>query len=582
MPDPVPVGGEPAAVVPVEFLPEMSESVGAGVYVMDDSGRITFVSARAADLLGRTAAQMEGVGAHDLLHRRADGTRLPYDACDLAVVFHHRRPAIGHAHFLRGDARLLEVSWTSLPVYHQDGRAAGVAVLFTSVPAPLEGKPPELRELTGRTAGLSMVADATTVLASTLDADEAMRRLARLVVPRFADWAVINRIADDRVYRVAVAHDGVAHDGEAHDGEAGHDRWLGPLPPVPDASLNPLVRVLRGASARLLGSAEIAAPPDTPLADAQLQLVQSFGAVSVIAAPLIARHRVLGSLTLGRTDPAKPFDARELGIAVDLARRAGLAMDNARLFSQQRDIAETMQRHLLSAPPDLTPLRLAARYRPAAEGSRIGGDWYDAFKLPDGATALVIGDIAGHDMQAAARMAQVRSMLRTLAWEHQEPPGLIVGRMDAVLTKLTDTPLATLVYARVEGPEGGPWQLNWASAGHPPPLLVTRDGHARFLEDGQGTFLGLAELVGPRLDATEPLLPSSTLLLYTDGLVESRTGAIDEGMRHLRLHAASLARLPVGEFCDGLLSRLPDDTDDDVALLAVRLPEAGRRPAGGR
>ncbi|AXK31415.1 GAF domain-containing protein [Streptomyces armeniacus] len=563
MPDPS--SGEPAAaVVSVEFLREMSESVGAGIYVLDGVGRITSVSARAAEMLGRTVAQLEGVGAHGLFHRRRDGSRMPYAECELARVITQGRLATGTAYFLRGDGELLPVSWTSLPV-HREGHRTGAAVVFTSRPRPLAGKAPEVRELTGRTAGLSMVADATTVLASTLDADKALRRLARLVVPRFAEWAVFVRLAAGLPHCVAVA------------GDAGGSPapWLGPLPPVPDGSLHPLVRVLRGAPAMLLGPEDIASPPDTELAAWQEEMLRSFGTVSAIAAPLTARHQVLGSLTLGRTDPAKPFDARELALAVDLARRAGLAMDNARLFSQQRDIAETMQRHLLTDLPEHGVLQLAARYRPAAAGSQIGGDWYDAFPLPDDAMALVIGDIAGHDMQAAARMAQVRSMLRTLAWEHQEPPGLIVGRMDGALERLTDTPLATLVYARVEGPARGPWQLNWTSAGHPPPLLVSRDGSARYLDQGHGPFLGLPELVGPRTDCTEPLLPSSTLLLYTDGLVETHVDHLDAGMRRLRLQAAALARAPVGEFCDGLLARLPDVTDDDIALLAVRLPETG-------
>jgi serine phosphatase RsbU (regulator of sigma subunit) len=211
----------------------------------------------------------------------------------------------------------------------------------------------------------------------------------------------------------------------------------------------------------------------------------------------------------------------------------------------------------------------------------VGGDWYDAFLLADGVMALVIGDVVGHDLQAAAHMAEVRNMLRALAWDHQEPPSIIMRRLDEAVTNTSDAPMATLVFARVEGPEGGPWKFHWVTAGHPPPLLVTRDGATRFLEAGHGPLIGMSATLRLGLDwpdAREELPPESILLLYTDGLVESRDRPIDLGMAKLRHHAGVLACRPeewtIDEYCDELLARI-EPRGDDVALLALRLPAAG-------
>nr|BFE79607.1 hypothetical protein GCM10020093_022080 [Planobispora longispora] len=165
-----------------------------------------------------------------------------------------------------------------------------------------------------------------------------------------------------------------------------------------------------------------------------------------------------------RLDPARPFDAADLALIADIGRRAALAVDNAHLSARQRDTAETMQRHLLDPLPRVGRLRLAARYRPAPQGSPIGGDWYDALVLPDGVTAAIIGDVAGRDMTVAAHMAQLRHMLRSLCWDRQEPPSLIIDRLDDAVINITDIATATVIMARFEGPDAGPWQLHWVSA----------------------------------------------------------------------------------------------------------------------
>jgi serine phosphatase RsbU (regulator of sigma subunit) len=179
-------------------------------------------------------------------------------------------------------------------------------------------------------------------------------------------------------------------------------------------------------------------------------------------------------------------------------------------------------------------------------------------------------------------MAQVRNMLRAYAWSQNEPPSRIVTRLDEALQHITDVDMATLVFARIEAADDdGHWQLSWTNAGHPPPLLISHDGLARYLTDGHGILLGAGAGAGagtPRPDATTLIPPGSTLVLYTDGLIEAPGHSLDEGLDRLRRHAAALVHRPLASFTDHLLRRVrPADNEDDVALLALRTPSAAAR-----
>ena len=212
-----------------------------------------------------------------------------------------------------------------------------------------------------------------------------------------------------------------------------------------------------------------------------------------------------------------------------------------------------------------------ARYLPALDTAQVGGDWYDAFVLPDGVTALVIGDVAGHDMPAAAQMGQLRNLLRGIAWHTNPCPHAVMAALDTTAHGLGVTDLATAVYAHIEAAADGGWQLRWANAGHPPPLLVTTEGDTRYLDDPSGVLLAFGD--SHYEDGTVALPALSTLLLYTDGLVESRHRDIDHGLDRLRATAAEAGGRPLDGFCDHILSELArGHNEDDVTLLAVRVP----------
>jgi serine phosphatase RsbU (regulator of sigma subunit) len=426
---------------------------------------------------------------------------------------------------------------------------------------------------------LHLVGEVSTVLGSTRDVDEALRRLVRLVVPRLADWAAVDLLEEDGLSDLRRAV--VVHRDAERTPKGMYER---PLPPVPETSASPLARVLRGGTPVRLGQDALAATPDSPLMKAQFDLFSELGCGSAVVAALRTARRVVGALTLVRLDPDTSYGDEDVELIADIALRAGLAVDNAQLFDAQRRIAETMQRHLLPALPDVDHIQLAARYRPAHATAHVGGDWYDSFVLPDGVTTMVVGDVVGHDLPAAARMAQLRNMLRALAWDRTEPPSAIVRRLDRAATHVSDARMATLTFARIEGPVGGPHVLRWTNAGHPPPLLVTVDGQATHLSGGHATMLGVRP-DAPRPDAVQSLPARGTVLLYTDGLVENRSEPIDVGLTRLRQHASALARCDLDAFCDQLLERLAPDGTDDVALLALRLPPeplADPRPSPAR
>lgn len=539
----------------------------AGAYAVDADGAIVAVNGGAEALLGRSAEDLLGGDAHDLLHRDANGMGIPRSRCPMMEAFVARRTRqeeVGY--FERGDGTLLAMSWLATPLRLGDDEVGALVVFHEHAPAGRHagGPAPSLQPLP-ELERLALLAETTTQLTSTLDVDEALDRLVRLVVPLLADWAIIDLISEnDEVWRTVVVHE--------ENGRLVRRRDLeGAMPPVPPASPQPLSRALRGAGSTLATPETYQGPPDSGIAVEQRRLFEGTRMHSAVMAPIRGLREVLGALTLGRSDRPDPFTSADIPLLEDITRRAGLALDNARLYQRQRKVSETMQRHLLPQMPRVPGLEMAARYLSAPHASQVGGDWYDAFHLPDQALALVIGDVVGHDLDAAADMAQLRNILRAYAWLRQEPPSVVVSHVDEALSHISEVEMATMIFGRLET-DAGQWRLRWTNAGHPPPLLVTYDGQSRYLDDGHGILLG-SHVSMPREDATVVLPPLSTLVLYTDGLIESPGHSLDDGLERLRRNAASLAHRPLEAFTDLLMARArPEDNDDDVALLLVRVP----------
>lgn len=300
---------------------------------------------------------------------------------------------------------------------------------------------------------------------------------------------------------------------------------------------------------------------------------------TLLGVAITVRDRIYGNLYLAERLDGRPFDDQDEAVVLTLAGAAGIAIENARLYDQVRSGAETFQRLLLPRLPDLSPFLASAVYRPASAPHPLGGDWYDAQILPDGALAAVIGDVTGHDLEAAAAMAQTRSMLHALLYERRTPPSLVLERLDHALAALPQPPVTTALLARIE-PHAPGWTLRWSTAGHLPPLLLHSDGTARYLQATPGLPLGV-DVTQPRPDHTHPLPAGATVLLFTDGLVERPDRPLDSGLAAFAGLAAAHHDRSLDALCRLLLDRHPSDGHDDMALLALRTPATAPGAASG-
>jgi serine phosphatase RsbU (regulator of sigma subunit) len=287
---------------------------------------------------------------------------------------------------------------------------------------------------------------------------------------------------------------------------------------------------------------------------------------------LSARGRTLGAISVYRSADRPTFDAEDVTTVSEVASRVALALDNARLNAQQRRLAEGLQRSMLTDPPETDRAEIVVRYDPAVEAAEVGGDWYDAFVQPDGATVLVIGDVVGHDTEAAAAMGQLRGLLRGIAYRPGAGPGDVLTGLDGAMQGLGVRAMATAAIVRLERTESAGTRLRWSNAGHPPPLVLRRDGRVERLAGRRPELMLGVDAAAARTEQVTHVGPGDTVLLYTDGLVEGRDLPFDEGVDRLTTAVAQLADRPLPELCDAVVERVrPAELQDDVALVAIRL-----------
>ncbi|MFD7611610.1 PP2C family protein-serine/threonine phosphatase [Streptomyces sp. NPDC059828] len=374
---------------------------------------------------------------------------------------------------------------------------------------------------------LTFLADASAAVTASLDQEDILRCLPELLVPEYAsqvDVWLFDESASSNGARSAAAVAAARCDRPQHAGA--HPGALPGIDDLPPSVLS----------------------PDRPL----------------LCIPLTVR-RTSGVLTL--TAPGDRFDEDTSVMLVELARRTAIALDNARQYEQHRDTAEALQRAQLTDLPTTNGLRLAARYLPATRGLNIGGDWYDAFPQPDGSLMTVVGDVTGHGLRAAVIMGQLRTALRAYAVEN-DSPARILTRLHRMLCHQQPNLYATAVIARFR--PGDP-HVVWAAAGHPPAMVRAPDGTVRLLDSRPGVMLGVP-FPYEYEDHTTELPPGSTLVLYTDGLVERRAHGIDPGIELLGRTLAALDETAVKDLdgcAESLLKPLVHDSerDDDVCLL---------------
>jgi serine phosphatase RsbU (regulator of sigma subunit) len=417
---------------------------------------------------------------------------------------------------------------------------------------------------------VQVLADAGRVLSGTLEIDQQIEQLADLVVPTLGDWCWIV-VTDDqgRLHGVASAHSDRGRRAELQ-------HYVGSMVAAMTGTSG--ARVVAATGRPMVMPSIDPAHVERALPDPAVRAsLERLDAASGAIVPLTGGGQSLGALGLFSGAQRTPLTAAEVETAIEIGRRAGLSLQHARLFGQQRALADALQRSMLTEPPRTDDCEIVVRYVPAAEGAEVGGDWYDAFVQRAGTTVLAIGDVVGHDTRAAAAMGQVRGLLRGISYSSGGSPAEVLTELDRALEGLALDTMATALVARLERDAGtGRTLLRWANAGHPPPVLITPDGEVSVL-DGKPADLLLG--VSPefvREDRVELLDPGATVLLYTDGLVERRDRDIDAGTEALVAVVREFAGLPLDELCDRVLERLfLPDAEDDVAVLAVRLTDAG-------
>lgn len=423
----------------------------------------------------------------------------------------------------------------------------------------------------------AMIAAVSESLTGTLDPEVGVSRLAQVLVPEVADWCVVTLVSETARgdWRERLRDVGWWHSDPARRPDL--DRYAAlRVSSLTDASF--VARALSTDAPMLVGSGATAAIERVLVPGEARELVQGLLPESAVVVPLHGRGRTVGLLTLFRGADRPTFDGDDLELVREVAVRAGVHVDNARLYAEQRDLAAALQRSMMTAPPQSEELDLVVRYEAAAQAAQVGGDWYDAFRQRDGSMVVVIGDVVGHDVAAAAAMGQIRSLLRGIAVHTGDGPAAVLHGVDEAIEVLDLATTATAAVVRLErGSEPGTTRVRWSNAGHPPPAVVDHAGEVHFLAGEEpGLLLGLQPDPG-REESVVELPHGSTLLLYTDGLVERRDQSIDVGLKLLADRLADLADL-AGEghdletFCDELLHQmLPGRREDDVALVAVHL-----------
>ncbi|MEU2685726.1 SpoIIE family protein phosphatase [Streptomyces hygroscopicus] len=434
---------------------------------------------------------------------------------------------------------------------------------------------------------LRFVGAATRRIARGIDLDEIVLGLCRATVPTFADAILVYLrdplpVGDERPVGPMMLRlrrtDRIPLDPDTDSGRLPLISSQSDLSPAvgggPAAELceveagGPLAEVLRGVRP-VFGDSQ-AARAALPQLLGEGPCVAS-GQRTVLA-PMRGRRRVIGAAVFVRRPDRPPFEPDDLLVAAQLATHTALGVDKAVLYGREVYIADELQRTMLpDSLPQPTGVRLASRYLPAAETARVGGDWYDAIPLPGNRVALVVGDVMGHSMTSAAIMGQLRTTAQTLAGLDL-PPQEVLHHLDEQAQRLGTDRMATCLYA-VYDPVAH--RIVVANAGHPPPLLLHRGGRAEVLRVPPGAPIGVG---GVDFEAVELDAPAgATLMLYTDGLVESRMRDVWTGIEQLRERLTATARLtgpnppPLEPLCDEVLDMLgPGDRDDDVALLAAR------------
>ncbi|MFD3543230.1 SpoIIE family protein phosphatase [Streptomyces sp. NPDC058662] len=550
------------------FLDALFETCPIGLVMLDEELRYVH--------LNQVLADMDGLPVRDHIGRRMTDIMITSDGGEyqrmLRAVAEEGRPLVGALVGLRTPGRPDRDQVRSVSLFPLSGAGdtrPGVGGLLVDV----TDRERALLEATAARQRLDLLDRAAARIGTTLDLGATARELVDAVVPDFCDGAVVelvewmheSELFDPRLplvtRRIAAA---TTLPPPAPELVGGLDRVTYP----PGSGIHQMLSTGRPLS--VVVDEEFASR--TAAHQDRARLLLDSGLDGIVIAPLIARGTVQGITMFGRSAARSAFTEQDVTLAGELASRAALCLDNARLYARVQDIALTLQRALLpTAVATDAHVAVAHRYLPGSRITEVGGDWYDVIKLPGDRVALVVGDVMGHGVPAAASMGRLRITAKALA-RHSRGPETLLAELDACAQE-SGIELATCLYL-VYDPHTG--RARVANAGHPPALLRHPDGTVETVGAGLGVPLGVGGV--PFRSADVDLPDGAVLALYTDGLIEARGQDIEAGLEALR---AQLSRAdgPLEESVDRILANLlPEGATDDTVLVLARIHRAATRP----
>jgi serine phosphatase RsbU (regulator of sigma subunit) len=422
-----------------------------------------------------------------------------------------------------------------------------------------------VQKLISEAEALRFLLDATTILSRALDFEECVRQLAALAVPLIGDLCLIDVIEDGTVRRVAAVH--------ADPSQAALAQQLVRFPPS-TLGPDPVAHTIRSGLPVYSNRIDNGFLHQAAVEDEHYRVVEELGVSAYMSAPLKVRGRVLGSVTLVSAGSGRTFDDNDLALAGELAARAGQVVENARLFSEQAQVARTLQAALLPpALPDIPGMELAAAYQAGGRRNEVGGDFYDVFEVGRSGWVLAVGDVSGRGPDAAAVTGLVRHALRASAQHDRNPAGMlaVANRLLVEQEDHSFERFCTAACAVVR--PGDPARVVVAEAGHPPLIVVRGNGTIENYGNGAGPALGITEDFSARAQRLT-LHRGDLLLLYTDGLTEARNaeGSFFGEERLSGLLEQLMGSRPtevVGRLLDEVTSYCGGELKDDLSLLVA-------------
>ncbi len=540
------------------------EGVADAVTAQAPDGRLVYANAAAVQTLGyENLGELLAAPLSEIIDRfemlSEDGEPLPVERLPgrLALLGEEPEPlTVRYRRMPDGELRWARVQ--SRPV--RDPGGGGVRLAINVIE--------DITEIKRAAEAQRLLAEASGVLAGSLDYEETLRAIAHLAVPEIADWCAVDLLDESGdIQHVAVAH-------KDPDRIALAEELRTRYPGDPESSSG-VANVIRSGRAELYREIPDAMLEAAAHDEEHLRLIRDVGMVSAMAVPMTLRGRTLGAITLVSAESRRHFDDHDVIIAEDLATRAATAVDNARLYRTRSTIAQTLQASLLPPVlPELPGIEVAARYRAAGEGFDVGGDFYDLFSVGEDRWFAVVGDVCGKGAEAAAVTGLARYTIRTAAVRRRSPAAILGWLADEMLRQdPTGGRFCTIVCVRLDlSRPGGGADITVACGGHPLPMVRRADGSVE--EVGTpGTLIGLVK--DPQIeDRGDTLRPGDTLVLYTDGLTEARAPAELWSSADL---AAALGRAAdpsaegvVEHLVAEALGGLSAPPRDDIATLALR------------